>query len=474
MEMEMIRLNPDMMARYEIDDRRPGQVNAVAFGMGPRLMGGLNRLIDEAGIGLGVACVQAGEVGYAGWLEPQGGLYTVVLRGYEGENPVHREQVVQCVRAAIDPEANPEALDALAADPAVALAILDAEYGIAEAALEAMGRFMAVRRRAGLTAPAVLCLGDAASAASVRDALAAASDDGDGLRAWLTDWAWGLLDSLAFRSDPAEAARLCREMNYRDSMLHLAEPYARLTLCAPEPFQRRFPLDRASGVRFVDAPSLEAAYGLHRTAFDGGLCLLACAGWLNGCDTLFDAMRHERLRRFAGSAFTGELLPSLYAEAGQDRTAVDACVIDTFARFENPLNRNGLLPSAHHLLTRFARGPARLMARWADDRFEPPRGLAFALAATIMLYAGARENPETGLYEVARGKAVEPLCDDREKLRIFATLSHDMPPESLAYAALADRELWDGLDLRDIEGLEARVALDIAAMQREPGYLPEA
>ena len=52
-------------------------------------------------------------------------------------------------------------------------------------------------------------------------------------------------------------------------------------------------------------------------------------------------------------------------------------------------------------------------------------------------------------------------------------MSHDMPPESLAYAVLADRELWRGEDLRDIDGLEARVALDIANLQRKPDYLPE-
>ena len=42
-----------------------------------------------------------------------------------------------------------------------------------------------------------------------------------------------------------------------------------------------------------------------------------------------------------------------------------------------------------------------------------------------------------------------------------------------AYAALADRELWHGEDMRDIDGLEARVALDIANLQRKPDYLPE-
>ena len=38
---------------------------------------------------------------------------------------------------------------------------------------------------------------------------------------------------------------------------------------------------------------------------------------------------------------------------------------------------------------------------------------------------------------------------------------------------LADRELWGGADLRAIDGLEQRVALDIANLQRNPGYLPD-
>ena len=112
-----------------------------------------------------------------------------------------------------------------------------------------------------------------------------------------------------------------------------------------------------------------------------------------------------------------------------------------------------------------------LIRAWAEENFEPPRKLSFALAATIMLYAGARPN-EKGRYEVLRGGERHVLADDPQALAVFATLAHDMPPEALAYAALADRELW-GEDLRDIDGLEQRVALDIARLQREPGYLPE-
>ena len=72
-----------------------------------------------------------------------------------------------------------------------------------------------------------------------------------------------------------------------------------------------------------------------------------------------------------------------------------------------------------------------------------------------------------------RGTQIHTLDDDPAALAVFSTLSHDMPPEALAYAVLADRELWRGANLRDIDGLEQRVALDIANIQRNPAYLPE-
>ena len=445
MEWELIRLGPGMTARYEIADRRPKKVNAVEFGMGEAMLGVANRLIDAADAGVGVACVEAGESGYARMLNEQGGLYTVVVRGYEGETPVRREAVIQCVLEVHEADGLP----ALAGNG-------DLVFGIVDDSPEAVAlalRFIELRRAAGLADIPMYALG-----AGMPDV------DAPVYRA--------LADGLAFRSEPDEAVRLCREMNYRDDMLYIAEPYARLTLFHLEAVRGRFPLDRAEGVRFAGLFELMRVGMLNGLVYDAGIFLMAAAGWLNGCDTLRDCMDHERLRRFVGEAFTEEILPSA-ALSGIDRAEVERCVIESFGRYADPLNRNRVLRAAGGLLGRFARGPLQLIQSHAEAEFEPPRRLAFALAATIMLYAGARQNPETGRYEVMRGKTVEALHDDPARIEHFATLSHDMPPESLAYAALADRELW-GHDLREVDGLEARVALDIAAIQREPGFLPTA
>lgn len=453
----MQRLNAGMMARYEIEDRRPARVNAVQFGMGEALLGAVDRRIDDFNAAVapdarvGIACVQAGEDGFAKLLSEQDGLYTVLVRGYEGEEAVRREQVVQCVRAAVDPAAGPEVLGALAADAGIALGIADMASPEAVALAE---RFRELRRAAGLGEIDWLWVNGGAGAACPQGAARA------------------LADSLVFRSEADEAAKQCREMNYADGMIHIAEPLCRLTVCAGDGFRGRWPLDAAPGVTFADEAAFARERALRDSVFGAGLFLMAAPGWLNGCATLRDCMTSERLRRFAGEGMLREVLPAL-TEAGMDRAALEARAIESFGRYENPLNRAFVLAAARPLLGRFSGAALPIIRRWADENYEPPRRLAFALAATVMLYAGARRSPETGRWEVARGKAAEPLYDDPEALSVFAAFSHDMPPETLAYAALADRALWNGADLREIEGLEARAALDIAAMQRDPAFLPE-
>jgi tagaturonate reductase len=315
----------------------------------------------------------------------------------------------------------------------------------------------------------MLCFGeDADCTHGAREAIAALTPD-PAFRKWLCDscaFCPALADGLAFRADAKAAARQCAEMNYADGMLHLAEPYAHMTIQAPVRLREVLPVRDGGGISIVD--DLVPALNDKRRAFDAGLFAMAAPGWLLGCNTLSDCMKHERLRDFVGRCYADELLP-----ADPDaRAAIAPRVIQAFERFENPLNENALLPTARPLLMRFRRAVLPIMRAWADENYEPPRLLSFALAATIMLYAGARSNAE-GRYEVYRGTQVFTLEDDPEALAVFATLSHDMPPEALAYAALADRELWHGEDLRDIDGLEARVALDIANLQRKPDYLPE-
>lgn len=464
----MQRLNRGMLRRYDIPEHAPSEIRAVQFGLGEALLGVADRLLDAACPSLGIACVPpagpwtGGGADPAALLREQEGLYTLLVRGYRGETPVKDEVVVQSILCVTDDPQEP------ALNPALALGLLDAEGPDFHANAISAAKLLTARYGAGLGGLYLLCLGgDADCADRARDAIAAINPD-PGFVRWLGDacaFCPALADGLAFRAEAKEAARQCAEMNYADGMLHLAEPYARMTIQGPEGLREVLPVPDGGNIRIVD--DLAPALNDKRRAFDAGLFAMAAPGWLLGCNTLSDCMKHERLRAFVGRCYADELLP-----ADPDaRAALAPKVIQAFERFENPLNDNALLPSARPLLARFRRAALPIIRAWAAENFEPPRRLSFALAATIMLYAGARPNAE-GRYEVYRGTQVFTLEDDPGALAVFATLSHDMPPEALAYAALADRELW-GEDLRDIDGLEARVALDIANLQRRPDYLPE-
>ena len=458
----MQHLNRGMLARYDIPEHIPETVAAVQFGLDERLLGVVDRLIDDAGLGIGIACVPAAESRQSALLRGQDGLYTTFVRGYRGEALVNREQVVESIAQVVDPDGADFA--ALAASPALRLGIISVTGGRAFAQA---ARLLEARRRSGLGSLRFICVGDGDDGgAAARDGILAAGPGGD-FAAWLDGanaFYPALADGLAFRAEAREAAKLCADMNYADGMIHTAEPYALLAVEAPADFREQWPLDRAEGVRFVDDLAPEIA--LKRRLVDAGLFAMAAPGWLLGCDTLSDCMKHERLRAFVGRAYVDELLPGLPRETAAPR------VIEAFERFGNPLNRSPILRAARPLLERFRLGALPVIRARAAEDFEPPRRLAFALAATIMLYAGARRNAETGAYEVLRGRDACKIADAPEALEVFATLSHDMPPEALAYAALADRDLW-GEDLRAIDGLEARVALDIAAIQREPAFLPD-
>jgi mannitol-1-phosphate/altronate dehydrogenase len=79
-----------------------------------------------------------------------------------------------------------------------------------------------------------------------------------------------------------------------------------------------------------------------------------------------------------------------------------------------------------------------------------------SLALLIMLFSGARQDDQ-GRYTYLKNGETAYFSEDEEILFSFSRLSCDMPPESLAYAALSDRAIWEE-DLREIPGLEDVIA----------------
>ena len=464
----MKRLGLGILKDYEIEYNRPDRLAFVQFGDDPMLLGLADRLIDDAnrlGANLGVAVVSPGDAGYARELKEQDGLFTVFVRGEKGEARVHREQVVQCVLQALDPARDEAALQALCENGNIRCALLHGdpigEYAARDRLCEALAlRFLSGRWKAGLPAPRVVLLcEDRDESAELRArwlALARQWRAGDAFEAWLggMEIVPALSDALTFRCGAEEAARLCTEMNYADAMIHYTEPLARLTVQAGADAGRCAAAANVEGLEWTDDL---APHFLYKTRiFDAGMFALAAAGRLRGCRTLAECVRDEALRELAGRAMMDEILPALDAERAELAAYVERC----YERYGNPMNDNRLEDAARGLAHRFCIGALPAVRAYAAEHFAAPPSLTVALAAMVLLLADTR--PEDGGWKTVVDGEKIPVHESPRALEAFSKLSSDMDPESLAYAVLADRDLWHGEDLRDIDGLAEALAANLA------------
>ena len=89
--------------------------------------------------------------------------------------------------------------------------------------------------------------------------------------------------------------------------------------------------------------------------------------------------------------------------------------------------------------------------------------IACIVLGLIMLFAGVRQEDD-GRYAILKNGEKCFVSEDEDILSSFSRLSCDMPPESLSYAVLSDRAIWDE-DLREISGLEDLVTEQLRDLQ---------
>ena len=444
----MVRLDRAMMERYEIEDRRPKALRAVLFGLDAMMLCGAARLLDSAGIG--AVCVTGSDEAQA--LREQDGMFTLLIRG-EGEDgsPLREERVVQSILEVADPDGGADYALRPEVDLFMLPALVSAEDFVAQVAV--LVHYLRLRWEAKLAAPRVLLLERMTGAMpELRACVAgfAARVEDAGFADWLEGVSFQslLVDSLFGQLSDSDFAKAQREMNYQDRFLLWTEPQLACTPSAALPEELATVCSRED---------YALACARKERVFDSLVFLCAVVGFLSGMDTFAQVLRDEKLRAFIGNTIFNELLPAL----PWPREKISPHIISAFFRLENSMNDVPLLQES--LMSGFSRTLLPSIRAHAEQDFKAPPRLTLAFSAAIMIYAGARKNGDS--YEVLRGKDRFVLRDAPDVLESFSLLAHDMPAETLAYAVLADRALWGG-DLREIDGLELRVSLDISSIQR--------
>ena len=199
--------------------------------------------------------------------------------------------------------------------------------------------------------------------------------------------------------------------------------------------------------------------GLRNRWMLGGAGMMTAAALLCGHETVGAAMRDEAFRAWLGGALVREIAPSMPA-LKEDALAYAARVTGFL---ENACGEEGWPDVGENLAARFVACILPALTAYEKANAALPPCLCFALSALIMLYAGVRKNADSRYVLPADEKEIQ-LIENPKVLAAFSRMSCDMPPESLAYAALSDREVW-GCDLREIDGLEERVTNQLRDMQ---------
>ena len=206
--------------------------------------------------------------------------------------------------------------------------------------------------------------------------------------------------------------------------------------------------------------------------FRGALLLaFAAPGFLMGKNTTREYMKDDDIRLFLGNILLYEIMPASHAEkSAAETTAGGVC-----GALENA--GGGLDMNASFSMALSSVGDTlEMMSRYHEDNGFLPWGLTFGFASLIMTLSGVRRHRPSGeekdregekdgdYYELIREEGPFRADLNEDMMHAFSRLSCDMSGESLAYAALADVEIW-GRDLREIPGLEETVAEHLRDLQ---------
>ncbi|MTJ83732.1 MAG: tagaturonate reductase [Telmatospirillum sp.] len=462
-------------------------VTILQFGEGNFLRAFVDWQIDVAnGLGLmkaGVAIAQPLAKGMAQPINAQDGLYTVLLRGIEGGREVATRRVISCVRQALNPYEQWDAMQALAAEPALRFVISNTtEAGIADAdeayvagrcpdnfpakvAALLFARYQALGKASAPGLVFIPCeLIEANGSNLKRIVLAHAKRWGwePGFARWVNDqnhFLNTLVDRIVPGYPAAEAPALCEAWGYKDDLIVAAEPFHLWVIEGPKALAEEFPLHQA-GLNVVWTDDLKPYRTRKVRILNGAHTATALAAYRSGLDTVKSMIDDKVVSAFLNKVMFEEIVPFVPLPEAE-RQSYAATIME---RFSNPHIRHELISIALNSVSKWAVRCLPTVRDYAAARGTAPAGLAFSLAALLWFYKGEKKGAD---YVGTREAGSYPIRDDAEVIAIMADAwASGKDPAELARTLLADSRLW-GADLTAVPGLADQTAEALSAIARK-------
>lgn len=472
----------------------PMPERVLQFGEGNFLRAFVDWMIhrmNEQGLFAGRAVlVQPIAKGMADALNAQQGLYTVILRGIEGDTPRESCELVESVSRCIDPYADYEAFIACAKNPDLRFVVSNTtEAGIRTDPADRLDERPAASFPAKLTQLlyARFCYFDGDPARGLvmlpcelieKNGVELERAVRETARRFDLPSAFGrflseacvftstLVDRIVTGYPKTEAAELAERLGYDDSLLVVGETFHSWVIERHRPIETELPL-REAGLDVVFTDDVTPYRERKVRILNGAHTMTALAAHLAGKRTVRNCLDDPLFAAFVERGIFDEIVPTLKLPRAEVETFARAVV----ERFRNPFLHHALLDIALNSVSKYK---ARILGTMKDYQREnrrlPPR-LVFALAALIVFYRG-KDVKEGVLIGECNG-APYPIRDDAAVLGVFREAwAGENTATSTFYTdltrrVLGRRDFW-GEDLCiTVPGLAEAVASHVHAIRTE-------
>ena len=420
--------------------------------------------------------------GIADQLNAQDGLFTVLLRGVQGGAPVDARRIVSCVKQALNPYADWDAMLGVAGDPALRFVISNTtEAGIAHAEDPLLVGTCPASFPAKVTAllhARFTALGGRADSGLVFLPCELIEANGSKLHACVLQYAeeWALsADFVAWVSEhnvfcntlvdrivpgfpAAEAEALYAELGYTDPLLVAAEPFLLWVIEGPEAIAAEIPLHLA-GLNVVWTRDLQP-YRTRKVRFlNGAHTASALAAFCAGLDTVQAMTEDPVVSKYLNRVMFEEIVPFVPLPEAE-RSAYAETIME---RFANPHIRHELISIALNSVSKWQVRVLPTVKDYVARHGQAPAGLSFSLAALLDFYRGSVS--ASGDYVGQRQGQAYPIRDNPEVLTILdAARKSCTGSEAFVARVLADVRLW-GEDLTAVSGLREQTASALARIE---------
>ncbi len=434
------------------------------------------KINDNGSFGGKVVIIQPLAEGMIDQLNQQDGLYTLFLRGYEGDVIVNKKEIISSISRGINPYEDWQEMLNLAEEPSIEYIISNTtEAGIAydsqdnpdlmppnsfpgKLAVYLYHRyrhFSGDKAKGMVVIPCELIDRNGDNLKQIILKLAADWDLEKDFIQWIEN-ANTFVNTLVDRVVPGypkeEIEELTEQLGYTDKLISTAENFHLWVIEGSQELSQRLPFKEA-GLNVIWTDDLSPYRTRKVRILNGAHTSSVTLSYLMGLDTVQQMMEHPYLGRFVNEIIFEEIIPSIDLEEDMLKDYAE----DVLKRFRNPFIKHYLTSIMLNSISKYKTRVLPSLLGYIEKRGEIPERLALSLASLLAVYKENVMSENSLIFQ-----------DDPNILEFFKSLWSGYDGSYTASVrvvknVLENANLWDQ-DLTRVDGLGEKVADLLAAI----------